>query len=574
MNRKAYGILLAVIFLALSFLMGCGGSSSTTTTGPPPPPPPSTSNFVLYLSGQDALTADTINYYALAGVVTISSTGTVTAGEQDYNDADGVTSPSGGDKITGGTLTVSSTTGQGTLTLITNNSAVGAAGTETLGVQFVNANHALIIQFDGSATSSGSLDLQSLSPAPTGGFAFAIAGEDPNANSIAIGGVFNYASTTPGSPNGTVDVNEGGSVQTDRSLTISFNAPDASGRGTITSSAAYGAAPIAFIYYIVGPEAVRIIDVDTADSAVGSAFGQGSGSFTNASLPASVLALSNGFNGPDNFGAVGQFTTNSTPVPATFTGVGEDNELDENYLSPLASPFSGTYTMSSVTNGYGSMTIAGGLGGGAVSLLGLYLTDPGLNISDPNNTSGGGGGLLIDLDDSHSGGLGVVIPQTDTTATDFNGNYAVGWQDFNYFANCNDCEFDMVAQGTMASGGALSLTGLVSDPFESLTAGATTVTGATFTGTPLPDPNPANQGRFSMLSSNTTPNPLAAVIGTSPNTSFDVVIYQASAGQLFWLNVDTSKQDVFVGPLEQQSASLTGIPGAVELAAKTQMKKK
>jgi hypothetical protein len=273
---------------------------------------------------------------------------------------------------------------------------------------------------------------------------------------------------------------------------------------------------------------------------------------------------------------VGQFTTNSTPTPATFTGVGEDDELDLSFLSPLASPFSGTYSLSTVTNGYGSMTIAGGLGGGHVSALGLYLTDPALNISDPNNASGGGGGLVVDLDEDLSGGLGVVIPQTDNIATDFNGNYAAGWQDFNYFlgVDCPDCEFDMVAQGTMASGGALSLTALVSDPFETLAAGGTEGP-ATFTGTPLPDPNPLNMGRFSMLSTNLPApgNPLTASIGTSPETSFDLVMYQASAGQLFWLEYGDAVT-VFLGPLEQQSASLTGIPGAIELAAKTQMKKK
>lgn len=562
MNRKAYGMLLAVVFLAFSFLTGCGSSSTTTTT--PPPPPPSTSNFVFSLNGQEEINEGP-NFYALAGVVTISATGSVTAGEQDYNDAFGITSlQPGGDTITGGTLTVSSSTGQGTLTLNTNNTNVGLAGVETLGVQFVNANHALITQFDGTATSSGSLDLQVLPTALSGSFAFTMAGVDPGYNPIGFGGVFTIGGA---SPNGTLDFNDDGTAATNQALTISLGTPDASGRGAITSGLKYGATPIAFNYYIVGPEAVRIIDVDTADSAVGSAFGQGSGSFTNASLPASVLAISQGADGfGSEYGVAGQFTTNSTPVPATFAGVGEDNELDDSYLSPLASAFSGTYSVAA--NGYGSMTITGGLGGGGVSLLQLYLTDPALNISDPNNTSGGGGGLVLDIDTiagaDFAGGLGVVIPQTDATATDFNGNYAAAWQEFNFFTTaCGACEFDMASQGSM-TGGALSLTGLVSDPFETLAAGATTENTATFTGTPLADS--VNTGRFTMLSTNTTPNPLVPAIGTY-TTPFDLVIYQASGGQLFWLDFNTTNDDVFFGPIEQQG-TLTGIPAVVKTQAR------
>src|ERR1019366_2472908 len=105
----------------------------------------------------------------------------------------GVTSPEpSGDTITGGTLTVDGT-GQGTLTLITDNAALGVSGTETLGVQFVNTNHALIVQFDGSATSSGSMDLQTLPSTLSGGYAFTLSGVDTSYNSVVAGGVFSIS---------------------------------------------------------------------------------------------------------------------------------------------------------------------------------------------------------------------------------------------------------------------------------------------------------------------------------------------------------------------------------------------
>jgi hypothetical protein len=55
------------------------------------------------------------------------------------------------------------------------------------------------------------------------------------------------------------------------------------------------------------------------------------------------------------------------------------------------------------------------------------MTDPNLNLDDPNNTAGGGGALVLDLDGNL--GLesvtGVLIPQTGTTTASFTGNYAV-----------------------------------------------------------------------------------------------------------------------------------------------------
>jgi hypothetical protein len=571
-NRKLYGALLAALFLAVSFLTSCSSSSSSTT--PPPPPPPTTTNFAFYVSGEDTLPAgsDDLNYYALAGAVTIDASGNVTGGEEDYNDAAGTASAQpDGDAITGGTLTVDPTSGQGTLTLITGNTALGSSstpGTETLAVQFVNADHALITQFDGSATSSGSMDLQTLGGTPSGGFAFTFAGVDAGYNPVAWGGVF----TIGGAATDLVDVNDDGTATLGATLTtFTLGTPDSFGRGTITTSVGYiidaVPTPLTLNYYVVGPEAIRIIDVDTDSAAVGSAFGQGTatGAFANTSVPASIFAISSGSGGfGAEYGVAGQFTPDSTPTPATYSGVAEEVELGA-FVSGAAAPVGGSFSLA--TNGYGSATIAG-FGGGDVSALQIYATDPAINVNDPNNTQTDvGGALLLDADDVLSGGIGVVVPQTDTTSTDFSGNYAAGWQNFNSISPtvCTGCEFDMVAQGSMASGGALSLTAEVSDPFQTLGAGGAFGPG-TFTGTPTPDEG--NPGRLTMLSTDAN-GPLTSVIGAA-TPSFDVIIYQASASTLFWLEYD--ENSVFVGPIEAQG-SLTGIP-SVARPVKTQMKRK
>jgi hypothetical protein len=524
---------------------------------------PVASNYVFYLSGEEQINGGP-NIVDIAGTVTIDSTGNVLGGEQDYNDAFGITSPQpSGDTITGGTLTVDGTTGHRTLTLITNNTSVGVSGTETFGVQFVNTNHALIMQFDGTATSSGSMDLQTLA-GPSGAYSFTFTGVDTTYSPVAVGGVFSISGTAL--TGGTFDVNDAGTVSTGNPFTGNVSAADSFGRGSITGAFVDNGTPVVLSYYIVGPEVIRIIVVDTNDSAVGSAFGQGAGSFTNASLGSSVMAVAgNPFQ--SQYGALGQFTTNT--AAATFSGVGDDNELDVPFLSALASPISGTYSIAS--NGYGSLTISGGFGGGDVSALGMYMTDPALNLNDPNNPTGGGGALVLDLDAVLAGGTGVLIPQTDSTAMSFTGStnsYAVGWQDFNDFSSCFDCELDFLALGTVA-GGTLSGTGSIGDPFLTLSSSATDSL-VTFTGTPLADAT--NAGRYSMLSTNTPANPLTFTVNGTAQTP-GLVMYQASGAQLFWLNYDTSDLSVFVGPLEQQG-SLTGLPAARRPVAKTQTKRK
>jgi len=506
--------------------------------------------YVFYLSGQESTGP---NFYALAGSVEIDPTGNVLAGEQDYNDAFGFTSPQpSGDAITGGTLTVNATTGQGTLTLITNNTSLPSGGTEILGVQFVNTNHALIMQFDGSATSSGSMDLQTAPGSLGGGYAFTLSGVDNFYGPVEFGGVFSITGSTT-LQNGSVDTNDNGNVILATPLSGTLSNIDSFGRGTITSTLNYAGTPIALNYYVVGPEAIRIIDVDPTDSAVGSAFGQGvnATNSSNSSLGTSVFGIE-GTPYIVNYATVGMFST--SPSLATFSGVADDNEVLYSIQLPAA-PISGTYSIA--PNGYGSLTIASG-DLGDVSALGIYMTDPNLNLNDPNNTTTGlGGALLADLDPALPGGTGVLVPQTDTSSGSFTGNYAFGAQDFNDFC----CEFDFVGQGAVQGSG-LQGTGLLSDPFLTLGASATN-SGVTFAGTPLPDTS--NVGRYTMSSTNPQPNPFEITInGTTQD--FEVVIYQASGGQLFWLDEDAVS--VFLGSLQQQG-SLTGLPPARKGAARS-----
>jgi hypothetical protein len=510
--------------------------------------------YVTGLEGSD----EGPNFYALAGSVTVDSNGVVVNGEQDYNDAAGFTSPQpSGDFIVGGSLRADPTTGQGTLILVTNNLSLGFNGTETLGVQFVNASHGLVIQFDNSGTSSGSLDLQTLPSTLSGGYAFTLSGVDTEYDPVTFGGVFSVTGATL--QNGFYDVNDSGDVSLGVSFTGTVSAPDSFGRGTITS----GALP-AINYYIVGPEAMRIIDVDAFDSGVGSAYGQGGGVFSDASLGSSVFGVaSNSFS--FLYAAAGQFTV---PASGTLQGVGD---IDEQGGSVLGQAFSGTYSI--LSNGYGSLVFSDALED--MGTLGVYATDPALNLSDPNNTTSGlGGALVVDLDDGLVG-TGILIPQTDTSTASFTGNYAFGAQGFySEFDGCevvgskaakpSSCgkgpwEFDFVGQGSVTTG-ALAGVGFIDDPGYFFPIDATLDVGATFSGTAVPDG--VNAGRSTI--------PLVVTpVGAFAPTTFPVTIYQANGGQLLWLDVnENDDEDLFLGSLQQQGL-LTGVPAIKKGAAQS-----
>jgi hypothetical protein len=504
-------------------------------------------NYVFYASGQDTGGGTGANYYAIAGALTIDSNGNVLGGEEDYNDAFGITSPNEPtpDTISGGTLSMDPTTGLGTLTITSSYTATGALGVQEFAVQFVNPNHALIMQFDGSATSSGSLDLQSATAVSAPTFAFAMSGIDNTTSeymSWDFGGVF-----TASTGAGFVDVNDGGTVSIGNALTSTSGAPDTTfGRNVVTVSVP----AISLVTYPVGPSVMRMIDVDVNDTAVGSAFGQGSGSFDNTSLTAGVFAEIGQWSW--TFATVGQFATDSNGNITS--GIADDNELD-NGVQLLGNDITGSSydLVSSGVNGYGSMTLTNSSAvdlNGDVTLLGVYMVDPTLNINDPNNTTtdATGGALIVDLSSSGvtPGGMGVISPQTDTTSTDFSGNYAAGFQNFNYFSVCGDCEFDMVGPFTMASGGALATASIGaddSDPFG-------TISGVESKGDPYGPtaPLPVVAGYFTMQAS-----PLAATID-GLSGGFSVDIFQASATTLYWINIDTNDDTVFLGTLQGQSS--------------------
>jgi hypothetical protein len=545
-NHKAQIGILVFVCLAMAFLAGCGST-------------PTTPVYSYSVSGLEMSNPQGSGpyYYAIAGSVAIDNQGNVVGGEQDFNDGAGNTSPGDAgatptpDTIQATKAALVLTNGQGTLTLTTNNPNIGVNGVETFGVQFVNQKHALIVQYDGTATSSGSLDLQTLPNQLNGSYAFAMNGMDPDYEPVAFGGVFTTGSN--GSTfSGVYDENDAENGVSTGNLFpqgVAISAPDSYGRGYITGLGE--GVPTSIVYYVVGAEVARLIDVDTTDAGLGSAFGQGSTTYSNTSLTSSVFALQSNSHG-NLYAAAGQITS---PAGGVYqSGIADEDE--QGYVQSGVS-ISGTYSISnavneSTYNGYGNLQILSEDEDFNIANLGVYVTDPSLNLSDPNNSTGGGGALIVDLDDAIPG-TGIMVPQTDTTTANFTGSYAYGAQE--YF--CDFCEFDVAGQATMTAG-TFNGSGLISAPdgFVFEEDGTAIESTATLTGNPLPDSNESTTGRYTLMTENETENPLILTVAQDP-IDFDVVIYQASGGQLFWLNEDD--YSIFLGPIQQQG-SLTSLP--------------
>src|ERR1700735_4948463 len=367
-------------------------------------------------------------------------------------------------------------------------------------------------------------------------------------------------------------------VPRNKEFTEPLMSADTLGRGTGTLNNTIGGLSSSIAYYVVGPEVIRIIDMDKNDNAIGSAFGQGAsaGTFTDASIGNSVFSIQSNFAG-NLYASVGQvFPSGADAVPANtvrsegtaptnnFTGVADVNEELVGFAD--AQPISGTYSVA--TNGYGNLTItpAGSLGD--VSVLGIYATDPTLNLSDPNNTTSPGSGstlasaLVADLD-LNLAGTGVLVPQTDNSTASFAGDYALGFQDFvNTVAQSGELDFVGNATATATAPTLFAGNGTMSDPFDLLDRKSFSLS-ASFTSPIAPDA--ANLGRYTIspfsvtVDSVTTPVPYLAIV------------YQANGGQLFLMEDGADNQgSVFNGQIQQQSLPLGG--DAKKAAAKSPQK--
>jgi hypothetical protein len=452
--------------------------------------------------------------YSVAGSVALDGAGNITGGEQDFFDVSTDTIITADPIVAGTGVVTIGDDGRGSITITPTTAAA-----ETFSFAVVNSNHALIEEFDAIATSSGSLDFQTVpaSLPPTGGNAFAV-------NDVEDGFVFGGVAISDGisafTPGGDADDDFAGTQNFDFATAGGFSATDASGRGTLTlDDATIGT--IQYAYYVVGPEAFRLIEIDGNAFTAGSMFGQGSGSgsFTAASLTGSFVFSQTGqtLSGFGLYSAAGQFTTDG--VSALTAGVADANLGDGTPV--LAGDLTVGTTYGFFSDGYGAITLTGATTDGLAN-FGVYLVDPTLNVLDPNNTSGGGSALMLDLD-TNTFGIGFVVPQVAGATSP--GNLAF-IEDGSYDAGTGFFPFDLVGQ--VLSDGSSAFSGLA-DYNDFFNTGLNP--GITFTGTITADAT--NAGRATVVSTingSATPN--------------NLTVYQASSSLGVFVDVDSSASGI------------------------------
>jgi hypothetical protein len=453
------------------------------------------------VSGEDSKK----NSYAIAGAVVLDASGNVTGGEQDYVSAGGATSPEpSGDTITGGKLTLG-TSNLGTLTLITNNAAVGSSGTETFSFSAVNSKHAIIGEFDAGASSSGSFDLQTISSttvaALNGHFVFTVSGKN-GSRAEAFGGLLT-ANGAGGLAVAGLDSNEGGTVTRGGTNTTTYGAPDAAGRGTMS----FGGTN--FVYYIVTPKVLRIVVTSGGEPDIGSAYAGVTG-ITNASIGTTfVFTDASNLSAGATYAAAGKLTLDGNGnVTSGFADVDENGSV-------TSAAVTGTYTVNA--SGYGTITLTPG-NTQDISVLGLYLADPTINPTDPNSPADAGlCGLLLDLDTKVTGSGWLILPASGTPT--FTGNFSTGSQ-----SSAANTEKNAVGIATVA-GTTFTGTENLTDLFNTGLNSAISVSG-TFV------PDATHAGRFTV--------PILVSLPTNPPT-LSYVVYQASSTQFFTIEVDATQ---------------------------------
>ena len=478
--------------------------------------------------------------YSVVGSVVLDGNGNITGGEQDSFNLDTSTIfTSDAIQPATGAVAVGSD-GRGTITLTPT-----LAPIETLSIAVVNAKHVLITEFDQVATTTGSMDLQTApSSVPTNRNAFAVFDAD---DAFAYGGVFTSdGSATIGT--GEADADFEGTELFDEVVTGFFTAPDAAGRGVINLSLPSfkknniaakisdrlkadqtGVQTMQFAYYVVGPEVFRLIEIDANFFASGSVYGQGSATFSSASLDSSFVF---GLSGEEDFGIggyalAGQFTGDGEG--GFSAGVADVNAGDGNPI--LAGDLTSAEYFAN-SDGYAGFDIFSQSTDG-LTTFGVYLVDPALNIADPNSSTGGGGALMIELDDDNIG-AGIIVPQT--AGATFSGNYAIT-QDGAYETEETFSFFDLVGQ--VNSDGTSTFTGLA-DFNDFLNSGLNP--GITVSATYLADE--ANPGRITAL-----------VTLADAEVPDNVTLYQASSSLLLHVDVDSTGEGlgtIGLGVLEQQ----------------------
>ena len=433
-------IFLPVILSTMGVLVGCGGNGLSITR---PTPPPTGGFSQSKLNGTYVFSASGTDIngfaYAMVGTFSANGSGGITSGVLDLNDAgfplsNPVISPVANASITGGSYTLG-VDGRGQIKL---NNRTAFSSPIILDFVLQDSTHGLVTEFDGNASGSGSLDLQSSGSTPTGSYAFILSGAYSSGFLVTVGDfTLNGASMT-----GLQDLNSQGIPSAGETLTGAFALGPSSTPATQISSAPSGSSPnFTITYDVIAIDAthLKFIEMDANGTLAGDAFAQSS-----TMLPTGTLAFTLiGSTSTSVTGAGGFMVTdgNGNIINASTEDVNDTGNVSASFIN-----FSGVYA----AGGTGRYTL-----GGFVNFIGGTEY-----VAYPSN----GGVLLLEMDNA---GMmaGAAYPQTAGATLDASQGYALNQSGTNLgLATGQPVEIDDIAEFATASSGG-TLTGIIDENF-------------------------------------------------------------------------------------------------------------
>lgn len=421
---------LPFILSTLAILSACGGSSSPPVVAPPTGGF-STSNlngtYVFSVSGTDTVGAP----YAIVGTFTANGTGGITGGTVDVTD------------LSIGQIANSPVSNNGTYQIGVDGRGRAALGTSTpfgtiiFAFALQDSAHGLITEFDGNASGSGTMDLQTSGVSPVGSYAFSFSGADGSSGNpfVTVG---NFALGSGGAISaGLQDFNDGGFVVANQGLSGTVVAGPSSTPATTLTTTQLGA--FTYDVYAVDANHLKFIEMDGLGTLAGDAFSQ-----TSTTVPTGALAFAlEGFT-PSGPTAAGGFMV--TDGAGAITNASTEDVNANLSISPTPLVFSGSYTVAG-TGRYTLNLATGGFFGGTTYAAYPY----------------SGGLFLLEIGNDSIIMAGAAYPQSDATFAADQG-YALNLTGINTLALGTGEEVDDIAEFTAANSGT-TVTGLIDENF-------------------------------------------------------------------------------------------------------------
>jgi hypothetical protein len=521
------GFVLLITLSALTFLVACGGNGNGIINPTAPPTGGfSTSNlngsYVFSVSGLDQGGFP----YVAVGSFTANGSGGISGGSVDINDTEFTSGAIAGAPLSGGSTYTIGLDGRGTATLTFQNSSNNPfTGSNSITLKFVlqDSFHGLVIEFDNTASGSGTIDQQTTGVTPTGTYAFLLSGNAFGASPTPLGLAGNFAVGSGGTLTGLEDFNEGGAnVYAGATLSGTLVAGPSSTPATTISNPLTNSLQ-AYDVYVIDASHMKIIETDSFATLSGDAYAQ-----TTATLPTTATTLAFTLFGDNASGveALGGFMV--TDGNGNITNSSSEDFNTNSAVSTAAGSFTGTYTAAgtgrytfgSFTNFVGGTSYAAYPSSGGVLLLEIDTPGPVAGIT-----------------------AGAAYPQTAGAAFASSQGYGLNLTGVNLLGS-PAVEVDDIAEFTANSGG--TITGVLDENFA---AGGGPSVDLAFTTSSSSFGAIDSSGRYGLSS------PVANGNNSTLEGGFNLTFYAVDGSMFPFIEIDSSQPAV--GMIIEQNASAT-----------------